>query len=165
METSGHVFRAERKRGPVWYAKYRLSDGRQIQRKIGPAWTERGRPPAGWFTRRGAEAWLRELLDQARRGTLPGMVRTGATFADAAAEYLRYIEHDRGRKPSTVRGYRSAIEAHLLPVFGSKPVESVTTSDIERWIATVDRSRRTRNKLISCCTGSSCGPGRSTGCD
>ncbi|MEA2496678.1 MAG: integrase, partial [Thermoleophilaceae bacterium] len=49
----------------------------------------------------------------------------GATFADAAAGYLRYIEHDRGRKPSTVRGYRSAIEAHLLPMFGSKPVESV----------------------------------------
>jgi Phage integrase, N-terminal SAM-like domain len=63
-------------------------------------------------------------LDQARRGTLPGMVRTGATFADAAAEYLRYIEHDRGRKPSTVRGYRSAIAAHLLPAFGELPVAS-----------------------------------------
>src|SRR4051794_20350432 len=96
MEASGHVFRVERRRGPVWYAKYRLGDGRQIQRKIGPAWTERGRPPAGWFTRRGAEDWLRSVLDQARRGTLPGMVRTGASFADAAAEYLRYIEHDRG---------------------------------------------------------------------
>jgi hypothetical protein len=30
------------------------------------------------------------------------MIRTGATFADAAAEYLRYIEHDRRRKPSTL---------------------------------------------------------------
>jgi hypothetical protein len=38
------------------------------------------------------------------------MVRTGATFADAAAEYLRYIEQDRGRKPSTLRGYRSTID-------------------------------------------------------
>jgi hypothetical protein len=55
-------------------------------------------------TKRLAEAWLRETLDQARLGTLPGMIRTGATFADAAAEYLRYIEHDRERKPSTVRG-------------------------------------------------------------
>jgi integrase len=145
---SGHVFRLERKRGAAWYAKYRLPDGRQFQRKIGPAWTERGRPPAGYFTRRSAEAWLRDLLDQARRGTLPGMVRTGATFADAAEEYLRYVEHDRGRKPSTVRGYRSAIEAHLLPVFGSIPVEAVTTEAIERWIATVDRSPRTRNKLV-----------------
>src|SRR3954452_19367432 len=87
---SGHVFRVERKRGAVWYAKYRLPDGRQVQRKIGPGWSERGRPPAGYFTKRLAEDWLRDLLDEARRGTLPGMVRTGATFVDAAAEYLRY---------------------------------------------------------------------------
>ena len=84
-----------------------VPNGRQVQKKIGAAWTERGRPPAGYFTKRLAEAWLRDVLDQARRGTLPGMVRTGATFADAAAEYLRDIEHDRGRKPSTVRGYRA----------------------------------------------------------
>jgi hypothetical protein len=31
---SGHVFRVERVRGPVWYAKYRLPDGRQVQRKV-----------------------------------------------------------------------------------------------------------------------------------
>ena len=58
------------------------------------------------------------MLDEARRGTLPGMVRTGATFADAAAEFLRYAEHDRGCKPSTLRDYRSNLEAHLLPAFG-----------------------------------------------
>jgi len=40
----------------------------------------RGRPPAGFFTRRTAEDWLRDLLDQARRGTLPGLVATGALF-------------------------------------------------------------------------------------
>src|SRR4051794_36347093 len=147
-EPTGHVFRVDRKGGPVWYAKYRLPDGRQVQRKIGPAWTERGRPPAGYVTKRTAEAWLREVLGQARRGTLPGMLRTGATFADAAAEYLRYVEHDRGRKPSTVHGYRSAINAHLLPAFGRMAVEAITPRDIERWIATVDRSARTRNKLV-----------------
>jgi integrase len=75
-------------------------------------------------------------------------VRTGATFADAAAEYLRYAEQDRGCKPSTVRGYQSVIEAHLLPAFGDVPVEDLTTEDIEEWIATVDRSTRTRNKLL-----------------
>jgi hypothetical protein len=31
------------------------------------------------------------VLDQARRGELPGQVRTGATFADPAAEWLRFI--------------------------------------------------------------------------
>jgi hypothetical protein len=46
---TGHVFRVERARGPVRYAKYRLPTGRQVQKKIGPAGTERGRPPAGYY--------------------------------------------------------------------------------------------------------------------
>jgi integrase len=145
---TGHVFRVERARGPVWYAKYRLPDGRQVQKKLGPAWTERGRPPAGYYTKRLAEDWMRETLDAARRGTLPGMVRTGATFADAAAEYLRYIEHDRGRKPSTLRGYRSTIEVHLLPAFGGMAVEAVTTAVIETWLAGFSGSVRSRNKVL-----------------
>src|ERR1700733_7758484 len=83
---SGHVFRVERARGPVWYAKYRLPDGRQVQRKIGPAWCGRGRPAVGYVTKRLAEDWLRSVLEEARRGTLPGLVCTRATLADAAAE-------------------------------------------------------------------------------
>jgi integrase len=132
---SGHVFRMERKREPVWYAKYRLPDGRQVQRKLGPAWGKRGRPPAGYFTKGMAEDWLREVLDEARRGTLPGMVLTGATFADAAAEFLRYVRDDRTLKPSTLRGYRSIINAYLLPAFGERRLEEITTREIERWRA------------------------------
>ncbi len=130
---SGHVFRVQRKRGATWYAKYRLPDGRQVQRKLGPAWSHRGRPPTGYFTKRLAEDWLRDVCDQARRGTLPGLVRTGATFADAAAEFLRYAEHDRSLKPSTLRGYRSIVDAYLLPAFGEQRLEGITTADIERW--------------------------------
>jgi integrase len=148
QEPSGHVYRVERKRGPVWYAKYRLPDGRQVQKRIGPGWPERGRPPAGYYTKRQAEAWLRDLLDEARRGTLPGMVRTGATFTDACAEFMRYVEQDRGRKPWTLRGYQSMINTHLLPAFGKLPVESLTTQQVEQWIATVPGSVRTRNKLL-----------------
>jgi integrase len=144
----GHVYLVERVRGPAWYAKYRLPDGRQVQKKLGPAWTERGRPANGYLTKRLAEDWLRETLSQSRHGTLPGMVRTGATFADAAAEFLRYVEDDRGRKPSTLRGYRSVIEAHLLPAFGEMPVEDVTTDVIESWIAGYGGSPRSRNKLL-----------------
>jgi integrase len=132
---SGHVFRAERKREPVWYAKYRLPDGRQVQRKLGPAWGKRGRPPAGYFTKGIAEDWLREVLDEARRGTLPGMVLTGATFADAAAEFLRYVRDDRTLKPSTLRGYGSIVKAYLLPAFGARRLEEITTREIERWRA------------------------------
>jgi integrase len=146
---TGHVFRVDRSRGPVWYAKYRLPDGRQVQRKVGPAWTDRGRPPAGWFTKRMAETWLRDVLDEARRGTLPGTIRSGATFADAAAEWLRYIEEDRERKPSTLRDYRSVLEHRLLPVFGSMPIEEISPAAIERWRTSITGvSNRTKNNLL-----------------
>lgn len=148
-EPTGHVFRVERWRGPAWFAKYRLPDGRQVQKRIGPAWTERGRPPNGYFTKRTAEAWLRAVLDAARRGTLAGAVRTGATFADAAAEWLRFIEEDRERKPSTLRDYRSALESHLLPAFTTMPLEDVTSAEIEAWRRTLSGlSNRSKNKLL-----------------
>jgi integrase len=151
------VFRIERKRGPQWYAKYRLPDGRQVQARLGPAWTERGRPPAGYFTKRHAEDWLRSVLDEARRGTLPGMVRSGATFADAAAEYLRYIAEDRNRKTSTVEDYRSIIRVHLLPEFGEMRLEDVTVTAVEAFQARLAKrvhhgrriTPRTRNKVLN----------------
>jgi integrase len=145
---SGHVFRVGRKRGPVWYAKYRLPDGRQLQRKLGPAWSERGRPPAGYYTKRLAEDRLRDLLDEVRRGTLAGLVQTGATVADAAAEYLHYIEHDRERKPSTVQGYRWIVDAQILPTFAAMRLEDVTSEHVERWLAGMGRKASTRTKAL-----------------
>jgi len=112
---SGHVFRVEGKRGPVWRAKYRLPDGRQVQRTIGPAWTVRGRPADGHYTKRMAEAWLRDVLDEARRGTLPGLVRTGVTVADACEDYLRWLEIDQERKATTLRDYGSIIRSTSSP--------------------------------------------------
>jgi integrase len=143
---TGHVYRRQGARGDVWYAKYRLPDGRQVQRKIGPAWTERGRPAPGYYSKRSAEGWLSKLLDEARRGELPGMVRTGATFADAASEYMRWLEHDRQRKPSTLRDYRSIIRAHLLPAFGRERLEDITADGVERWSASLAASDRMNNR-------------------
>lgn len=152
---SGHVFRVERKRGPVWYAKYRLPDGRQVQKKLGPAWSGRGRPPTGYLTKRGVEAWLRDTLDAARRGTLPGLVRTGATVADAAAEWLRYVEQDRDCRPSTLRDYRSILEVHVLPRLGELKLEDLTPAVIEEWRSGLHGARggqltnRSRNKALT----------------
>ena len=55
---SGHVYRVERRRGPVWYAKYRLPDGRQVKKQLGPEWPGKGPPPPGYF----ATAKRRPLL-------------------------------------------------------------------------------------------------------
>ncbi len=110
---SGHVFRMDRQRGPQWYAKYRLGDGRQVQKRIGPAWTKRGRPPEGLHTKRTAEAWLEAVLAEARAGTRVGLVRV--TFAQAADEWLRYVAQDRACKPSTLRDYQNNVRRHLVP--------------------------------------------------
>jgi integrase len=150
---SGHVFRREGARGPVWYAKYRLTDGRQVQSRVGPAWTARGRPAEGYYTRSTAQAWLDQVLSEARRGELPGIVRTGAVFADAAAEYMRWLEHDRQRKPSTLRDYASILRAHLLPAFSSMRLEDITTELVERWSASLAArgtiNNRTRLKILT----------------
>src|SRR5947208_2961908 len=144
---SGHVFRIDRKRGPAWYAKYRLPDGRQVQKKLGPAWTARGRPPAGYFTKRTAEAWLDDALAQARRGELVGMVVTGATVADAAAEWLRWAEHDRAVKPSTLTDYRHTAN-RITRDLGDLRLEDVTPELLERWKATLTASNRTVAKYL-----------------
>jgi hypothetical protein len=125
LPPSSHVFRVERTRGPVWYAKYRLPDGRQVQKKIGPAWSGRGRPAAAFLTKRLAEAWLDDVLAQAQRAELPGMVQTGATVADAAAEWLRYVEHDRACKPSTLTDYRHTAD-RIVRELGTERLEDVT---------------------------------------
>lgn len=144
---SGHVFRVERKRGPVWFAKYRLPDGRQVQKRIGPAFTGRGRPTAGTFTKRTAQAWLDGVLAQVRRHELPGMVRTGATVADAVAEWLRYVEHDRGIKATTLTDYRHT-GRRIVEQLGDMRLEDVTTEDLERWRATLTASNRTVAKYL-----------------
>ena len=76
------------------------------------------------------------------------MVRTGAPFADAAAEYLRYIGQDRGRKASTVIDYRSIIRVHLLPAFGEMPIEDVTARDVDAFASALV-SREFNGRLIT----------------
>lgn len=149
---SGHVELVKRKRGSVYYAKYRLADGRQVLKKLGPAWTGKGRPPEGHYTRKTAEDELQSILTDARRGKLVGATRTGTTFKEAAEEWLRYVEHDRKRRPSTVRDYRNSLERDLVPEFGDAPLEQITTDWVDafrvRLVAEDRLSGRTINKLL-----------------
>jgi hypothetical protein len=147
-----------------WWAKYRLPDGTQVKRKIGPVWAGRGRPAEGHFTKRLAADWLHDRLEEVRRESVaavgsPGLRnRAGSksvTFAEAATEYLRFAEQDRGCKPSTVRGYSNAIKVHLMPVFGEMKLEDITVQEIERWRAGMssvrvqrELSNKTKNNLL-----------------
>jgi integrase len=153
---SGHVFKREGKRGGVWYAKYRLPDGRQVQTRIGPHWTDRKQtPPAGSYTKASARTWLDETLAKARRGELPGMIKTGATFATACDDWLAY-KRDRKIKLSTQIDYEHMVD-RMKKVFGEKfgarvKLEDVTPEMVEGFrdaLVAEDLSDRTVNKYLT----------------
>jgi len=131
---SGHVFRRKRKSGDRWMAKWRDAEG-QHQVVLGKAWTRRGKPAAGYLTRQGAQRELDAILADARRSHLTSQPRRSSTvtFAEAAREWLRYVEHDRKRRPSTINDYRWIVERRLLPDFGELALESITTQGIDNW--------------------------------
>ncbi len=73
------------------------------------------------------------------------MVATGATVADAAAEWLRYCEHDRAVKASTLTEYRHTAD-RIVRDLGAKRLEDVTPEMLERWkgdAEAVESERRT----------------------
>jgi integrase len=131
---SGHVFRRKRSSGDRWMAKWRDAEG-QHQVVLGKAWTKRGRPAEGYLTKQGAQRELDAILADARRHRLTSQPRLASTvtFEEAAREWLRYVEHDRKRRPSTIADYRWIVERRLLPDFGELPLESITTQRIDNW--------------------------------
>ena len=151
---SGHVFLRERASGQRWMVKWRDAAG-QHQRVLGKVWTGRGKPAAGYLTKRTAQHALDEILADARRGQLLPPLRPsgGVSFADAAAEWLRYVEHDRRRRPSTVRDYRIVVDRVLVPALGDAPLDAITSGHIDAFrAALVEEGRlspRTINKYLA----------------
>jgi integrase len=151
---SGHVFRKRRKSGDRWMAKWRDAAG-QHQRVLGKAWTQRGRPPNGYLTKQLAQRKLDTILADARRGQLlaPARPDRGVTFAEAAGEWLRYVEHDRKRRPSTVRDYRIVVERVLVPALGDAPLQVLTSAHVDAFRSMLVEegrlSARTINKYLA----------------
>jgi len=148
---SGHVFVRPGKLRSVWVAKWRDGYG-QHKKVLGRDWTEKGQPPAGYLRKKDAEAQLQAILTDARRGVVE-QLRTGATFDVVCEEWLAWGVRDRDWKPSTLSGYRSDVNAHLVPSFGAKAIEKITAEQIEDWRdALVDErglSRRSVNRLLT----------------
>jgi integrase len=146
----GNVYLRKGSKQAAWYLRWRDGNG-EHRKALGPNWTGKGTPPIGCFRRREAEQALQEILVKARAGEA-SRLRTGVTFKDAAEDWLRHGESERGLKPTTIIDYRSALRAHLLPTFGEMRLEDVTTSVIERtraqWLAT-GVSRRNANKQVA----------------
>jgi integrase len=148
---SGHVWLYRGKRRETWCAKWRDHTGQHEQR-LGRAWTGRGRPPQGFLRRREAEALLEEILVDARRGQLRQQ-STGVTFADVAEDWYAKGPMKRDWSASAQVDYRSVLDAHLLPTFGPRRIETITATQFEGWrdrlVKDGERSRKTVNKIAT----------------
>lgn len=132
MAATGHLRVIKRKDGPVYYAHVRLPDGSRLQRRLGRVWAPRSRPQAGYLTEAQAQARLDAILTG--RDPLVNVHPTRATFEQACREWLRYVEHDRRRRPSTVRGYEHVVEGSYLPEFGaSTPLDDIDTARVDQY--------------------------------
>jgi integrase len=84
-----------------------------------------------------AKAHLRKVEDQLEsgRGVDPSSQKAKANRP--LGEYARqYLDSLAGTiDPTTVAGYEKIYRTHIAPVFGSKPVASITTADVARFRA------------------------------
>jgi hypothetical protein len=78
-----------------------------------------------------------------------------ATFADAAAEWRDWAEHTRRLKPASLRSCDAMLAlpglrprnggprvARIMRAFGDRPIASITTAEIERFLRRLDRESR-----------------------
>lgn len=109
------------------------------------------------FTQKGeAESWAADI----KRGVDLGTVRapTKRTLAEAATAWLVGAEEGTVRnrsgnryKPATLRGYRQALEDHVLPELGGTRLNGLTTSDlqelVDHWQAAKQAPSTIRNSI------------------
>ncbi|MDP9385846.1 MAG: site-specific integrase [Actinomycetota bacterium] len=150
-----------RDRGPVYYAKWRDTTGRQVKRRLGPAWAERdgeswrrrrGRVPEGALDERAAVVAMGDAIREHESAIGEPQLSRAVTFADAAAVWLHHIEHVEGCKPSTLADYRymlapvdalarkrgRAAAARIMRALGHRPLASITKPDVARFLAPLD---------------------------
>jgi len=120
---TGALVVVERLGGAFYEAKWRRC-GKQVKRRIGPAWLERepsgskrwrprrGRPPTDHFDEKRATVQMAELIaehDETARAIEAGEREhreRGPNFREVASAWLEHLERERGAKPSTLRDYR-----------------------------------------------------------
>src|SRR3954452_13929274 len=143
----------------VFYeAKWRDSRGRQVKRRVGPAWLERerggpwrrhiGRVPDGCFDEKAAIVEMSRLIDLHEEELAAEPPPGAITFDQVAADWLHHVEHVDGIKPSTLKSYRSSLRApsakprkrgrskaggRVMAEFGGHPIATIPTAQGERW--------------------------------
>ena len=162
-----------------WRAFWWDADGKH-SRVLGPAWVQssgrksaRGatvwhaadgpKPDSSYLTPRDAQAQLRRLLehDAQKRPTPRTASGQPVTFTDAAEAWLLHGERKRNLKRSTLKDYRQALDAYLLPAgdeiasrspygrapFATTPLRDLLSGPVKAWYEGLPYGR-TAEKLL-----------------
>lgn len=117
---------------------------------------QRRKPAIGRFgeiTVEQARAIAQDWLAQVRRGGDPSAERSAArqapTMKELCARFISDYSIPRN-KPSTVKGNRVNINAHIIPALGSKKVAEVTRTDVAKLIGDMDHTPTAANHVLAC---------------
>lgn len=117
---------------------------------------QRRKPALGRFgeiTVEQARVIAQDWLAQVRRGGDPSAERSAARQAPIVKELCARFISDYSiprNKPSTVKGNRVNINAHIVPALGSKKVAEVTRSDVAKLIGDMAETPTAANHVLAC---------------
>jgi integrase len=146
-------------------------------RRLGPAWQEpdgeggwrkrKGRRQAGWLDRQAAtiaaatalQEHAREVAEEQRR--LQEADERILTVRELAEQWLTWLEEVKAAKPATVADYRWLLrepgERHrrgrgtssgrIMAAFGDLPASAVTTTQVSRFLRTLDGEKLTARNV------------------
>ena len=119
----------------AWYGSWRTPDGKRTTRKLGAVKQGRG----DGLTKTQAEAVMREMI--LTDATRP-VSRDGAPTVQALGRVLLARLEQQGRKPSHLESVRYHLSAHIEPLIGDEPADTLTDHDVQRLIDRMLRSGR-----------------------
>jgi integrase len=131
-----------RKRGHSWQARWYDGTGKQRTKTFA--------------TKRQATDHLARMIADRSRGDYLDPQRAQTKLSVVAADWLQLKRLTI--RPKTVEGYEGNLKVHVLPSLGDRPVGSITTADVRRWIAqrslvvkpnTVRNAYRLLNAILS----------------
>ena len=114
------------KRGDRYHVQIR-HEGRRVQRSAGRTRREADRKLGRLEAALADGMPFEDALGKAFGGGPSGM-----SFKQGAALYLQMAERDLA--PGTFRAYRGALRSACRAPFAAKPVRTVSTADLERWL-------------------------------